>query len=202
PAGRRASARLPPAAPDAGPRHRLALGRRLRHLGHQPRRRRRPRPLPRRLHLDPLTRWRRAAPSAAGRSAAAPASLACDEPTVEEPDAAPPCGLRCGCCAGYAGRVKPPSHLSPADARALLGVCFDLDDTLLDDGRLSLGALDALYRLDAAGLILIGATGRPAAWGQVLTRQWPVSGIVTENGIIALLRRHGRIEVLDRVDRQ
>jgi hydroxymethylpyrimidine pyrophosphatase-like HAD family hydrolase len=96
--------------------------------------------------------------------------------------------------------VKSLSHLPPEDAQALLGVCFDLDDTLLDDGRLTVGALDALYRLSQAGLILIGATGRPAAWGQVLTRQWPVSGMVTENGIVALVERGGRIEVLDRVD--
>jgi len=97
--------------------------------------------------------------------------------------------------------VKPLSSLSPEGARGLLGVVFDLDDTLLDDGRLSTGALDALYRLQAAGLILLGATGRPAAWGQVLARQWPVSGMVTENGIIALAKRDGRIEVIDRVDR-
>jgi HAD superfamily hydrolase (TIGR01484 family) len=78
-------------------------------------------------------------------------------------------------------------------------VCFDLDDTLLDDGRLLVGALDALYRLEAAGLILVGATGRPASWGQVLARQWPVAGMVTENGIITLVKRHGRIEALDRI---
>jgi HAD superfamily hydrolase (TIGR01484 family) len=94
--------------------------------------------------------------------------------------------------------VKKPSSVSPADARGLLGVCFDLDDTLLDDGRLTVGALDALYRLHAAGLILLGATGRPAAWGQVLTRQWPVSGMVTENGIVSLVKSHGRVETLDR----
>jgi HAD superfamily hydrolase (TIGR01484 family) len=94
--------------------------------------------------------------------------------------------------------VKKPSSLSPAHAQRLLGVCFDLDDTLLDDGRLVVGALDALYRLQAAGLILVGATGRPAAWGQVLTRQWPVAGMITENGIIALVASKGRVEMLDR----
>lgn len=96
--------------------------------------------------------------------------------------------------------MQPLSSVPPEGARALLGVCFDLDDTLLDDGRLSVGALDALYRLSGADLILVGATGRPAAWGQVLTRQWPVSGMVTENGIVALVKRSGRIEVLDRVE--
>jgi HAD superfamily hydrolase (TIGR01484 family) len=94
--------------------------------------------------------------------------------------------------------VKPLSLLPADGARSLLGVCFDLDDTLLDDGRLTVDALEALYRLSQAGLILIGATGRPAAWGQVLTRQWPVAGMVTENGIVALVKHEGRIQVLDR----
>lgn len=95
-----------------------------------------------------------------------------------------------------------PSALRPAisveQARSLLGVLFDLDDTVLDGGRLTLAALEALYRLHEAGLILVGVTGRPAAWGQVLARQWPVSGMVTENGIIALVRRENRVVVLDR----
>lgn len=95
--------------------------------------------------------------------------------------------------------MQPLSKLPTEELAALLGVCFDLDDTLLDDGRLSVAALDALYRLRQAGLILIGATGRPAAWGQVLARQWPVSGMITENGIIGLVQRQGRIEVLDRI---
>jgi hypothetical protein len=98
--------------------------------------------------------------------------------------------------------VQPLSRFGAESARALRGLVFDLDDTLLDDGRLTTGALDALYRLDAAGLILLGATGRPAAWGQVLARQWPVSGMVTENGIVALAKRDGRIEVLDRLGRE
>jgi HAD superfamily hydrolase (TIGR01484 family) len=94
--------------------------------------------------------------------------------------------------------VKPAS-LFPADrARSLSGVLFDLDDTVLDHGRLSVMALDALYRLADAGLILLGVTGRPAGWGQVMARQWPVSGMLTENGIIALVQRERRVHVLDR----
>lgn len=91
-----------------------------------------------------------------------------------------------------------PSSISAQQARSLLGVLFDLDDTVLDAGRLTLAALEALYQLQDAGLILVGVTGRPAAWGQVLARQWPVSGMVTENGIIALVRRNNRVLVLDR----
>jgi HAD superfamily hydrolase (TIGR01484 family) len=80
----------------------------------------------------------------------------------------------------------------------LRGVLFDLDDTVLDSGRLTVAALEALYRLQAVGLILVGVTGRPASWGQVLTRQWPISGMLTENGIIGLVKRDNRIHVLDR----
>jgi hydroxymethylpyrimidine pyrophosphatase-like HAD family hydrolase len=78
-------------------------------------------------------------------------------------------------------------------------VLFDLDDTVLDRGRLSEGALSALYRLAESGLLLVGVTGRPAGWGQVLVRQWPVAGMVTENGIIALVQRQHRVHLLDRL---
>lgn len=94
--------------------------------------------------------------------------------------------------------MKPASQFPAAAARRLAGVLFDLDDTLLDRGRLSVAALTSLYRLSEAGLILVGVTGRPAGWGQVLARQWPVSGMVTENGIIALVQRNHRVQVLDR----
>src|SRR3954451_18745459 len=94
--------------------------------------------------------------------------------------------------------MKPASQFAAAAARRLAGVLFDLDDTLLDRGGLSVAALTSLYRLAEAGLILVGVTGRPAGWGQVLARQWPVSGMVTENGIIALVQRGHRVELLDR----
>ena len=94
--------------------------------------------------------------------------------------------------------MKPASQFAAAAARRLAGVLFDLDDTLLDHGRLTVAALTSLYQLAEAGLILVGVTGRPAGWGQVLARQWPVSGMVTENGIIALVQRGQRVELLDR----
>jgi HAD superfamily hydrolase (TIGR01484 family) len=95
-------------------------------------------------------------------------------------------------------RVKPASAISPAAARGLRGVLFDLDDTVLDAGRLTVAALEALYRLREVGLLLVGVTGRPASWGQVLTRQWPIDGMLTENGCIGLVRQNNRIQVLDR----
>lgn len=95
--------------------------------------------------------------------------------------------------------MKPVSALPAADARSLHGVLFDLDDTLLDHGRLTVEALSALYALAAAGLTLVGVTGRPSSWGQVLVRQWPVLAMVTENGSVAAVKRGNRVEVLERV---
>lgn len=82
----------------------------------------------------------------------------------------------------------------------LTGVLFDLDDTLLDRGRLVPSALDALYRISESGLELYAVTGRPASWGAVLTHQWPLLGAVTENGAIAFERRQRRVVKVDRVD--
>jgi len=85
----------------------------------------------------------------------------------------------------------------PKEAVARLrGFLFDLDDTLLDHGRLLPEALAALYRLHESGLELFAVTGRPAGWGAVVLHQWPIDGAVTENGAIAL-RREGKRVVLD-----
>jgi hypothetical protein len=83
-------------------------------------------------------------------------------------------------------------------AAALRGVAFDLDDTLLDRGRLLPEALSALYGLEAAGLELYAVTGRPAGWGAVVTRHWPLTGAVTENGAIAFWKQGRRVELMSR----
>jgi hypothetical protein len=81
----------------------------------------------------------------------------------------------------------------------LQGVLFDLDDTLLDRGRLTEQAYSALFRLRESGLVLAAVTGRPAGWGKVLARQWPVAGVVTENGAVTLTRTGDRVHVRDAV---
>jgi HAD superfamily hydrolase (TIGR01484 family) len=96
--------------------------------------------------------------------------------------------------------VKPIDQLDAETARGLVGVLFDLDDTLLDHGALTETAYAALHRLRASGLRLLAVTGRPSGWGEVLTNMWSIDGMVTENGAIALLA-HGRtVDVLDEVD--
>src|SRR5262249_46338933 len=81
--------------------------------------------------------------------------------------------------------MKPLPALPPEQAIALRGVVFDLDDTLLDSGCLTESAYSALFRLRETGLRLVACTGRPAGWGEILQRQWPIDAIVTENGAIA-----------------
>jgi HAD superfamily hydrolase (TIGR01484 family) len=95
--------------------------------------------------------------------------------------------------------MKALSQLPDEALVQLRGVLFDLDDTLLDGGRLTLDAYRSLFELEASGLELFAVTGRPAAWGAVLARQWPVSGAVTENGAIGYYRDGERLAVLDRV---
>jgi HAD superfamily hydrolase (TIGR01484 family) len=84
--------------------------------------------------------------------------------------------------------VKPLAALDPGEARQLRGLLFDLDDTLLTHGALTRAAYDALWSLRAAGLSLVAVTGRPSGWGELLARQWPIAGCVTENGAVHWVR--------------
>jgi HAD superfamily hydrolase (TIGR01484 family) len=96
--------------------------------------------------------------------------------------------------------MKPISELTPAEACRLRGVAFDLDDTLLDHGRLAEATYSVLFRLGEAGLSLYGVTGRPAGWAEVLARVFPVQAIVAENGAVVCARRGERVVTLDSVD--
>lgn len=96
--------------------------------------------------------------------------------------------------------MKPIDRLSATEAAKLRGVCFDLDDTLLDHGRLLEGTYSALFRLAEAGLTLYGVTGRPAGWADVLARLFPVQAVVAENGALVCARRGERVVLEDSVD--
>jgi HAD superfamily hydrolase (TIGR01484 family) len=76
-----------------------------------------------------------------------------------------------------------PLQEMPADARRDIAVVLtDIDDTLTDHGRLPAKAYSALERLKHAGFIVAPITGRPAGWCDLIARQWPVDGVVGENG--------------------
>lgn len=87
--------------------------------------------------------------------------------------------------------MRPLARLTPEAARAIDTVVFDLDDTLLDHGRLTEVAYAALFRLRDAGLSLVASTGRPAGWAELIARQWPLVAALAENGAVAWSRAEG-----------
>jgi HAD superfamily hydrolase (TIGR01484 family) len=78
--------------------------------------------------------------------------------------------------------MRPIDELESADAQHLLGVVFDVDDTLTRAGRVEAAAYDALWALRRAGLLLMAVTGRPLGFAELMARQWPIDVAVGENG--------------------
>jgi hypothetical protein len=75
-------------------------------------------------------------------------------------------------------------------------VLFDIDDTITEDGLLLPESYDAMWRLRRAGFAVVPVTGRPAGWCDLIARQWPVSGVVGENGAFALYMEKGFLRQL------
>lgn len=92
--------------------------------------------------------------------------------------------------------MKPLSSLDPDEARGMRGLLFDLDDTVLTHGVLGRAAYGALWDLHDAGLRLVAVTGRPSGWAEVLVRQWPIDGAVTENGAVFVVRDGQGVRVI------
>ena len=78
--------------------------------------------------------------------------------------------------------MRPLAEFPRDGRRSLRYVLADIDDTLTQDGRLPGVAYTAMERLRAAGLKMVPITGRPAGWCDLIARQWPVDGVVGENG--------------------
>jgi HAD superfamily hydrolase (TIGR01484 family) len=79
-------------------------------------------------------------------------------------------------------RPQPLAECPSHDLAQIRFVLTDIDDTLTLDGRLPACAYDAMEQLTNAGLSLVPITGRPAGWCDLIARQWPIAGIVGENG--------------------
>ncbi|HEV8245537.1 MAG TPA: HAD-IIB family hydrolase, partial [Polyangiaceae bacterium] len=95
--------------------------------------------------------------------------------------------------------MRPLDSLTAEEAQHLRGLLFDLDDTLLDHGKLGEAAYQALFRLREAGLELFVVTGRPLGWAEVLVRLWPIAGAVSENGGALVLSGAAGVKVQDSV---
>jgi len=89
--------------------------------------------------------------------------------------------------------MKPIAELTAEEA---LGVCYflmDIDDTLTKQGKLLSSSYSALWKLKDAGLKVIPVTGRPAGWCDLIAREWPVDGVVGENGALVFWEEPGSI---------
>jgi HAD superfamily hydrolase (TIGR01484 family) len=81
--------------------------------------------------------------------------------------------------------MNPISDITPSQAAGVRYVLMDIDDTLTHHGKLLASSYNALWKLKAAGLKVVPVTGRPAGWCDCIARQWPVDGVVGENGALA-----------------
>lgn len=79
-------------------------------------------------------------------------------------------------------------------------VLTDVDDTLTWEGRIPPITLDALYRLEAAGIAVIPVTGACAGWCDQIARTWPVTAVIGENGAFVIEKQGRRLRYHDSQD--
>ena len=72
--------------------------------------------------------------------------------------------------------------MTAEEAGAVRYILMDIDDTLTRQGKLLVSSYTALWKLKEAGIKVIPVTGRPAGWCDLIAREWPVDGVVGENG--------------------
>jgi HAD superfamily hydrolase (TIGR01484 family) len=89
--------------------------------------------------------------------------------------------------------MKPIAQMPAAVARRVRALFTDIDGTLTTDGRLTAEAYTALWRLHDAGIQVVPVTGRPAGWCDLIAREWPVAGVVGENGALAFYEVGGEL---------
>jgi HAD superfamily hydrolase (TIGR01484 family) len=81
--------------------------------------------------------------------------------------------------------MKNIAEMTRAEAAGIRFVLMDIDDTLTREGKLPAESYAALWALKEAGLGVVPVTGRPAGWCDLIAREWPVDGVVGENGALA-----------------
>jgi hypothetical protein len=82
--------------------------------------------------------------------------------------------------------------MTAQEAKTIRFVLMDIDDTLTTEGKLPAESYAALWKLKEAGLIVVPITGRPAGWCDLIARQWPVDGVVGENGAFVYWEGDGK----------
>jgi HAD superfamily hydrolase (TIGR01484 family) len=87
--------------------------------------------------------------------------------------------------------MKPISAMTRDEAAGIRFVLMDIDDTLTREGKLPASSYSALWKLKEAGIRVIPVTGRPAGWCDLIAREWPVDGVVGENGALVFWEEPG-----------
>jgi HAD superfamily hydrolase (TIGR01484 family) len=82
--------------------------------------------------------------------------------------------------------------MTRAEAAGLRYVLLDIDDTITTGGKLSSAAYDSLWRLHDGGLKVVPVTGRPGGWCDLIAREWPVDGVIGENGALVFWEAPGK----------
>lgn len=97
------------------------------------------------------------------------------------------------------GKYSEWKDASNQDLKQIKMVCFDIDDMVTSDGKLTPESYSAMWDLKRAGFILMPITGRSAAWCDHFARFWPVDAVVGENGAFTFFMQDGvrrRIDTL------
>ncbi|MEW5737805.1 MAG: HAD-IIB family hydrolase [Myxococcota bacterium] len=83
--------------------------------------------------------------------------------------------------------------LAKASLSKVRAVFTDVDGTITTGGRLLATTLRAIEWLNAHRIQVVLVSGRPAGWGEAWARQWPVAGVIVENGGLYFAWRGGRL---------
>lgn len=87
--------------------------------------------------------------------------------------------------------MKPLKDFFSSEIRALF---TDIDGTLTTEDKISATTYQSLWSLHDAGIKVILVTGRPAGWCELLARQWPVHGVIGENGAFYFRHVNGEMK--------
>lgn len=90
--------------------------------------------------------------------------------------------------------MLPITQMSSNVAQGIRAVFSDIDDTMTTGGKVTARAYEAMWRLKEAGIAFVPVTGRPAGWCDCIARQWPVSGVIGENGALAFYEESGALK--------
>ncbi len=92
--------------------------------------------------------------------------------------------------------LRPFSEITAEELSGLRFILTDIDDTITSGGKLTAEAYSAMWALHEAGFGVVPVTGRPAGWCSLIVREWPVAGVVGENGAFAFYLRDGKFREL------